>query len=329
MAINHRKNSHIKKEEINFALIGSGAIAKTHIDAFNSLRETRLRGVLSLSDCKKSLDMANQLGIKSYNSFKEVLNDKDIDAVDIIAKNNLHARLGIAAANCGKHILVEKPIATSLKDADRLIETCKKNKVKLSVISQNRFIPSYINFKKNIEKNKFGKINLAVFSWIIRKNKNYFNSSPWRKSKREAGGGLLIMNLIHYIDLLQWFLGPVFSVYGEIKNFKHKMGVEDTVCAVLKFKNGTLGIGYGTTAASVGFPPAIKIYGTEGSVELIDSDYLITSKDIFAEQIRDFSRAILEDKKPAVDGMDGKNSLRTVLAIYQSARLKKEIFISY
>ncbi len=319
----NRKNSQSKKGKINFVLIGSGAIAKTHIEALNSLKEVRLLGVLSLSDRKKSLDMANRLGIKSYSSFEEVLNDKDIDAVDIIARNNLHVKLGIAAANRGKHILTEKPLATSLREADRLIKACAKNKVKLSVIFQNRFSPSYIDLKKRIDDKELGKINLAVFSWLISKDKSYFSS--WRKSKKQCGGGFLIMHAIHYIDLLQWFLGPVVSVYGEIKNFRHKTEVEDTACAILKFKNGALGIGYGTTAAFAAFPPTIKIFGDKGSVELSDDDYSVASKDIFAEQIRNFARAILKNKKPAVDGLEARKSLAIVSAIYKSAKLKKEI----
>lgn len=282
---------------------------------------------MNFSGRKKFSDIANKFCVKSYSSLKETLNDKEVDAVDIVAKHDLHAKLGIQAATCGKHILVEKPIATSLKEADDLIRACNNNKVKLSVISQNRFAIPYINLKKTVNENKFGKINLAVFSWFISKDKNYFISSSWRKSKKEAGGGFLIMNLIHYVDLLQWFLGPVVSVCGKIKNFKHQMEVEDTACAILKFKNGALGIIYGTTAASAAFPPAIKIYGDKGSAEFSDDDYLITSKDIFAQQIRDFTCAILENKKPAVDGIDGRNSLQTILAIYRSARLKKEIFI--
>lgn len=315
-------------KKINFALIGAGDIAQTHIAALNSLKEINLVGVLSLNDYKKSFSLANQFGIRSYKTFKEVLDDKNIEAVDIIAKHDLHAKLGIRAANYGKHVLVEKPIATTLEDADQMIKACRENKVKLSVISQNRFATPYINLKKNIDKNKFGKMNLAVFSWIIYRDRNYFSSSSWRRSKKQAGGGFLIMNAIHYIDLLQWYLGSVFSVYGGIAKIKHKTEVEDTAYAVLKFKNNSKGIIYGTTAAPFSLPPEIEFYGTKNIVKIRDDNYMINSKEIFAKQIRDFALSVINNKKPLIDGFEGRKSLEIVLSIYKSAKLKKEIIFS-
>lgn len=313
-------------EKINFALIGTGNIAKTHLAALMSCQQANLVGLLSLNDYNKSSYLAKKFKLRAYRSLEEVLTDKEIEAVDIVAKNDLHVKIGTSAAGQGKHVLVEKPIGLSLKGADKLINACKENNVKLSIISQNRFAQPYIRLREAIQNNKLGPINLVVAGWIIHKNKEYFTSSPWRKSEREAGGGFLMMNAIHYIDLLQWLLGPVVSVSAEVGQFKQrKIEVEDTAIATLNFKSGAKGIIYGTTAASRSLPPFIKIYGSKDEISVEDKQYLICSEGLFAKQIGDFISSIKENRKPLVDGLEGRKSLEIVLAIYRSAKLKKEV----
>lgn len=315
--------------KVNFALIGTGHIARTHIAALNSLKNINLVGILSLSNYEKSVSLANQIGVDAYKSSQELFNDERVNAVDIITRHDLHAKLGIQAAEYGKHVLVEKPIATTLKEADQLINACKKNKVKLSVIFQNRFNDIYVNFKRNIDKGKFGKINLVVFSWIIHRDKSYFfENSSWRGNKKKSGGGFLMMNAIHYLDLLQWYFGPVHSIYGGISNIKHKIEVEDTAYAVIKFKNNSKGIIYGTTAAPVSLPPEMEFYGTRSIAKIKDNNYIINSERAFARQIKDFVLSIINNKKPLVDGDEGRKSLEIVLSIYKSEKLKKEVFLN-
>jgi len=311
---------------INFVLIGTGNIAKTHINAINSIKDANLIGVLSLTNLAKAKKIASLYKIKAYKTYLSVLNDSKVDVVDIISRNDMHAKLGIRAANYGKHVLVEKPLATNFKDANKLINACYDNKVKLSVIFQNRFADIYQKIKKDIYKNKFGKINLVKFSWCLNKNNNYFLSSPWRQLKKQAGGGLLIMNIIHYIDLLIWFFGPIISVIGKTKNCKFKnIEVEDTVWAVIKFKNNIEAIIYGTIAASNNTPPSLEIHGTKANFIFEDNQYLVANEKLFAKQIKNFVQAIQNNKKPLINGEEGLKSLEIVLKIYQSSKLDREI----
>lgn len=311
---------------VNFVLVGAGDIAKTHITAINSIKEANLIGILSLTSLARAKKLAAQYKIKAYKNYLSVLKDNKVEAVDIISRNDMHAKLGIKAANYGKHVLVEKPLATNLKDAGKLVNTCRDKKVKLSIMFQNRFADIYQKMKKDIYRNRFGKINLVKLSWCFNKNNNYFLSSSWRKSKKQAGGGLLIMNIIHYIDLLLWFFGPVMSVVGRTKNCKFKnIEVEDTVWAVMKFKNGVEAIIYSTITACVSTPPSLKIYGTKANFIFKDDQYLIADEKLFTKQIENFAQAIQNNKKPLIDGEEGLKSLEVVLKIYQSSKLNREI----
>jgi UDP-N-acetyl-2-amino-2-deoxyglucuronate dehydrogenase len=313
-------------KKINFLLIGTGQIAATHIAAIKSLPEANLAGIYSPSDYGRALALAQVHGVKAYKTLEGALGDEKIEAVDIVAKNFLHAPLGIKAAQYGKHVLTEKPMATTVNDADKLIAVCRKNKVKLSVIFQNRFAPVYLELREKIRHGKLGKVNLAVFSWMLKRDEKYFSSSPWRRSIKEAGGGFLMMNAIHYIDLLQWFLGPVSAVAAETGKFKyHKNGIEDTAWAGLRFKSGARAIIYGTTAASASQPPRLEIIGAKNSRVVADSRGIIASPSFFSAQINDFILAIRKNRQPAVDGKEGKKSLAIVAALYRSARMKKEI----
>jgi UDP-N-acetyl-2-amino-2-deoxyglucuronate dehydrogenase len=311
---------------INFALIGTGGIAEKHIVAINAVKEANLLGVLSLSNLNKAKKIANKYNVKVYTDYLDVLNDDKVEAIDIVSRNDMHAKLGIKAADHKKHVLVEKPLTTNLNDADKLINACFKNKVKLSNVFQNRFADIYQRLKEDICKGKFGKVILVKFSWCLYKNNNYFLSSPWRKSKKQAGGGLLIMNIIHYIDLLLWFFGPAVSVTGKIKNRKFKnIQVEDTVWAVIRFKNDIEAIIYGTIASPVSAPPSLEIYGAKKNFSFKDSLNLINKEKLFAEQISNFTQAIQKNKKPLIGGREGRNSLEVVLNIYRSSKLNREV----
>ncbi|MFA6988459.1 MAG: Gfo/Idh/MocA family oxidoreductase [Candidatus Gastranaerophilaceae bacterium] len=314
-------------KRINIVLVGAGNISKTHVMAIENVREARLVGVLSLSR-KNKIDILLSKGLKNYKSYQEVLASKNVDAVDIVSANYLHASLGVEAARHKKHVLVEKPIAVSILEASKLILACKKNKVKLSVMFQNRFSPRYINFRARIKNNELGKIRTGFCSWLMNKPKEYYESSVWRKNKRKSGGGVLMMNMIHYIDWLQWSLGPVESVRGYVNNQYHKYEVEDEVHALLKFKNRAEITIYGTTSANYRSHPAIRIIGLKDECMIEDRDYEIGSSELFSKLIKDFCLSILNNRKPLVGGESAVETLKIVLAIYKSAKLGQEFFLN-
>lgn len=283
-----------------------------------------------------------------YTSYLELLRREDLDAVSICTPHHTHASITIAAAIHGKHVLVEKPMATSLMEADEMIKFCKEAGVKLGVIFQSRFQEGPRLVKEAIDQGKLGKIVMAeaIVKWF-RSDKEYYHRDTWAECWRgkwsTEGGGALINQAIHTIDLLQWFLGPIDHLYGLYGTYTHTIEVEDTAVAVLKFKNKALGVIEGTVSMPKEFQTTkITILGSRGYVELTGTN--ITAWKIEGEegppiskekhlketlkvkptghmlQIQDFVNAIIENREPLVNGEEGRKSLEIITAIYLSSR---------
>lgn len=340
-------------EKIRFALIGAGSIAPYHARAILAAKNAELVAVRSSSK-ERAENFARKFNIKYYTDYDELLKDKDIDAVDIVGKNYMHAELGMKAALAGKHVLVEKPMDISLERAQALINACKASKVKLSVIFQRRFDKTTVMLKKLVQQEKFGKIFLVKASSKKYRTQAYFDSSEWRGKKQFAGGGVLIHQAIHVIDLLQWIVGDVDSVKGSTATLSHKIEGEDVGVGLLKFKNGALGIIEGTTSVCANMPEKIEIHGTKGSI-IVEGNklgtritylnfgnnslksrfyYFLLSKfyslvpmraGSFKAQIEDFAAAIQKDTAPFVSGESAKKSLGIILALYKSSETGKEV----
>jgi UDP-N-acetyl-2-amino-2-deoxyglucuronate dehydrogenase len=317
----------INNKKINFAVIGTGKIADNHIKAIASLKIAKVVGVLSLYHKNRGTDLSRRFGFKNYRNYEEILNDETIQAIDIIARNDLHASLGIRAAQAGKHIIIEKPIATTLKDVDRLVKASVKNKIKFSVVFQNRFAPLYKKLKQDINAGKYGKINFIFFSWELKRDHSYFAGSPWRRNKKQAGGGAMMMNGIHLIDLLAWLFGPIKSVYGKIDNLKRRIPVEDTAYAFLNFANQIKGYIYCTTAGKVSLSPRLMIFSDKGRFEIYDHNYRVDNFELLKEQFKDFIKSIKNNRAPSIDGWAGRKALAAVITIYESAKKNQEIRI--
>jgi len=335
-------------KNIKFALIGTGNIAHRHAKAILSIKNSELIGVFG-RDYERTKKFAAKYNINTYTDLNELLKNKEIDAVDIVTLNNLHADLGIQSAKSGKHVLIEKPIDISLEKAKDLIKICKDNNVKLSVISQHRFDKAVMWLKKEIDNGTFGDIILSNTTIIWKRSKDYFDTSNmWRKSKKISGGGVLIMKAIHNIDILLWLLGDVKSVYGKVCTKVHELEVEDTAAAILKFKSGTLA-NINATIPIKNLKDKIEIYGKNGYILLEEgklinrikklyikdssiskrfSRYINFNKGTIKDQVKDFVNSIIQDKDPSITGEDGLKALEIVLSIYKSAELNKEIKIS-
>lgn len=337
-------------KKVRFAVIGCGRIAPKHAESIVALPEAELVAVCDIIP-EKAQAFADKYGAKPYTSYEEMLAKEDIDVVTIATSSDLHAPIGIAAAKSGKHVMVEKPMAMTLKSADELIQTCKDNGVKLEVIHQNRFNKSVKHMRKALEEGRFGKLTHGQATVRWNRDDNYYAQASWRGTKLQDGG-VLMNQSIHNIDLLQWTFGPVESVFGYTTTAMRKIEMEDVGGAVIKFKSGAIGL---IEAASTIYPKNIEetlnVFGSTGSViiggiavnrietwEFPESEE--EKKQIFASQesdpptvygfghrevISDMIQAIREDRTPAIPGEEGRKALEIILAIYKCQETKEPV----
>src|SRR5262245_9986749 len=338
--------------EIGFGIIGCGNISTIHAKAIQSIPEARLRAFHSHSR-PKAETMARQFSVDFESSLDQLRDRKDIQVVSICTPSGTHADLGIKAAAAGKHVVVEKPIDVTLEKARMLIEACHQGGVKLAVIFQSRFLPAVQILKSAIARNRLGRLILgdAYVKWY--RTREYYEAARWRGTLALDGGGALINQSIHTIDLLQYFIGPVTSVFGFAEKKLHPyIEAEDTAVAVVKFRNGALGVIEGATSVSPGFSRRVEIHGEKGSVILDGNDITawnltdtgeeeealsrLKERDLsngasdpmaldisgHRRQMEDLIAAIRQDRPPMIDGAEGLKALELVLAIYRSAREK-------
>jgi UDP-N-acetyl-2-amino-2-deoxyglucuronate dehydrogenase len=329
-------------KKLNFGIIGCGRIAYKHAEAIKKNEKANLLYVCDIIE-ERAVDYKNKYGAERYfTDYHEMLEMPDLDVVNICTPSGMHAEMGIAAAKAGKHVIVEKPMALSSIDADALINACDENRVKLAVCFQNRFNPPVQKLRRALEEGRFGKLThaSAVVRWF--RPQDYYDQAPWRGTWA-MDGGCLMNQSIHNIDLLQWMMGPVESVFGYTANNFRKIEAEDVGVAVLKFKNGALGvIEASTTIYPENLEETLAIFGEKGTVELggiavnkIETWKFADSQDENLEMeqqdvpnvygfghdalIEDFIRAVIEDRRPYIDGREGIKALRIVLGIYHSA----------
>lgn len=329
-------------KKLNFGIIGCGRIAYKHAEAIKKNEKANLLYVCDIIE-ERAVDYKNKYGAERYfTDYHEMLEMPDLDVVNICTPSGMHAEMGIAAARAGKHVIVEKPMALSSIDADALINACDENGVKLAVCFQNRFNPPVQKLRRALEEGRFGKLThaSAVVRWF--RPQDYYDQASWRGTWA-MDGGCLMNQSIHNIDLLQWMMGPVESVFGYTANNFRKIEAEDVGVAVLKFKNGALGvIEASTTIYPENLEETLAIFGEKGTVMLggiavnkIETWKFADSQDENLEMeqqdvpnvygfghdalIEDFIRAVIEDRRPYIDGREGIKSLRIVLGIYHSA----------
>jgi len=343
---------------MKFGLIGTGTIAHTHAQAIKSLPDVSLKGCFSRAE-NKNEKFAAQYGIKAYSSLENLLADKDIDIVIICTPSGSHFETGMLAMEHRKHVIIEKPLEINLDRIDEMIGFSKKQKVKLTCIFQSRFAQASLELKKAIDNGRFGTITMAdaIVKWY--RTQEYYDSGKWRGTWELDGGGALMNQSIHAIDLLQWLAGDVEYIQAVTATLGHeRIEVEDTAAAVLKFRNGALGVIQGTTAAYPGFQKRIEINGTHGSVVMEDdhfthwvfkdeteedkrikkelsagtapketaSDPSVNPVHLFAAQIADFIDAVKNNRDPFITPEDASRSVEIILGIYQSAKEKRPYY---
>jgi UDP-N-acetyl-2-amino-2-deoxyglucuronate dehydrogenase len=340
------------QDPLNVAIIGCGRIAPRHAQALADLKATRtvqLAGTFDVIESRAAY-LAQKHNVKNYPSYEAVLSDPEIDIVSVCVPSGLHVEMALRAAEAGKHVLVEKPVALNLADADRLIETCEECGVTLCVVLQNRFNPPMLDLRALVDSGKLGRIMLgnACVRWY--RPQEYYEDG-WHGTWALDGGALMNQS-IHHIDALRWLMGEVVSVYAYTATLGHKMEAEDIGVAVLKFKSGALATIEGST---ITYPEnlegSVALFGEHGSVkvggtalnrkvfwkvagDLEHEREMLTREAVdppsvygysHRAQIAEMVEAIREGRQPSTHGRQARQSLEIVCAIYESARTGCEI----
>lgn len=341
-----------------FGIVGLGLIADFHARAIRETKKGRLVACLS-RDKNKARAFAEKYNCHPYNSLEEFLSHPGLDLVNICTPSGAHLEPAVKAAKAGKHIIVEKPLEITLPRCDEIIEVCDKNRVKLAGIFQSRFSPLDQVIKKTIEQGRFGQLVLcdAYVKW--QRSQDYYNEGGWHGTLSLDGGGALINQSIHAIDLLYYFAGDVKSLSAFTNTIGHRrIEVEDNAVVILNFRCGALGVIEGSTSVYPGFFKRLEISGTDGSViieedvlkfwdfrEKIEEDDNIRQNFMLQKnfsgggasdpadisyqghkkQFEDMIDAIEKNRKPLVDGLEARKAVEIVLAAYQSAKEKKNI----
>ena len=334
-----------------FAIIGTGMISRFHARALADVRGAKLVGCCDRVP-RLAKKFAEDEDCTAYSDLRQLLADPDVDAVAIATPSGAHMEPAVAAARAGKHVIVEKPLEVTLKRCDRIIRACEEAGVKLATIFPSRFHDSSVKLKRAVDEGRFGRLTLgdAYVKWF--RTQEYYDSGAWRGTWKLDGGGALMNQAIHTVDLLAWLMGPVDEIQAQIATLAHKrIEVEDVATATLKFANGALGVIEATTAAYPGYLKRIELHGSEGTAVLEEEDLkawdfakksradaailkaMKTKKSTgggaadpaaighhgHALQLRDFVQAIRTNGTPAVDGPEGRRAVEIILAIYKSA----------
>lgn len=335
------------------ALVGCGRIAKKHASLLGNkqIRGLRLSAVCD-TDVKRAQELAQMYQVPFFDNYHTMLQTVDTDIVSILTPSGLHAKHTLEIAPYKKHIVVEKPMALTLGDADAMIKVCDSNGVRLFVVKQNRYNPPVQKLKNAIEGNQFGKLVLGTVRVRWCRTQAYYDQDAWRGTWG-FDGGVLANQASHHIDLLEWIMGDVESVFAKSTTALVDIETEDTAVVVLKFTNGALGIIEATTATRPkDLEGSISVLGEKGSVEIggfavnevknwnfgIDqTDYFnqfSTQPDsvygfghkAFYEDVVD---AIHNQKKGLIDGLEGRKSLELISAIYESIETGKEVLLRF
>jgi predicted dehydrogenase len=261
-------------EPFRFGVVGCGGIGPTHIGAIGQIGSAEVRAVADIVP-ERARAVAEKYGVPHvYPTLEDLLADPKIDGVCVCTPSGLHADAAIQALDAGKHVVVEKPMDVSLDACDRLIAAEDRSGRVLTVISQHRFDTGTRVVKEAIDSGRLGRIVLADASVKWFRTQAYYDSGDWRGTWAMDGGGALTNQGVHTVDVLQWLVGGVTQVYGQIRTAAHeRIEVEDVAVATLAYANGAVGTLTATTAAWDGFPVRIEIYGTEGTA-ILEGDAL-------------------------------------------------------
>lgn len=256
----------------NISIAGCSRVAHLHAKAVQNIPNARIAGVWSRT-AQTASDFAAVYKTKSYSSVSEMVTDNKTDLVIVCSAHPYHAEPAIQAAKAGANVLVEKPLASELKDCDEMIKACRDNNVKLGVISQRRWYEPVRRVKDAIDSGKLGKPVLATVTMLGWRDKSYYDSDEWRGSWKKEGGGVLVNQSPHQLDIMLWFMGEIDEVYGIWKNMNHPyIEVEDTALAIVKFKSGAIGNILVSNSQKPGIYGKVHVHGENGASAGVQTD---------------------------------------------------------
>ena len=338
---------------INFGIIGTGVIAKQHVLGVRANKNANLAAVCDI-DGEVVNKFAAEYGVdKVYTDYHALLADPEIDAVCICTPSGMHGQMCIDAARAGKHILCEKPIEITTEKLDQLVEEVEKSGVKMVCVFQRRFAPIPVKVKAALDSGVFGKVLMASAYAKYYRTPEYYASAGWRATWELDGGGALMNQGVHGIDLISWLMGGVKKVSAITRTQFHNIPVEDAAMAAVEYNNGAIGVIEGSTCAKPAQTTRFEIYCENGSIifddKAIRSWFLngeqmiegtgISAKDVGNDDptrvldnahgylVRDLIEAIETNTMPSIGPREGRKAVDTILAIYKSSKEGKEILL--
>jgi UDP-N-acetyl-2-amino-2-deoxyglucuronate dehydrogenase len=335
--------------DFRIALVGCGRISKNHFEAISRVDGLSLSAVCD-ADASRAAAAGEQWGVPAFAAYEEMVERTSADAVAICTPSGLHPAQGILAARAGKHVISEKPMAISLTAADELVQACDAAGVHLFVVKQNRLNPPVQLLKRAIDKGRFGRLYMADCTVRWTRPQEYYDQAPWRGTW-EFDGGAFMNQASHYVDLLQWLMGPVESVMAKTATLARRIEAEDSGVAIFRFRNGALG---SMEVTMLTYPKnlegSITVLGERGTAKIggtavnrvehwqfadyDDDDKQVEGASTNPPNVYGFGHegyyrnvlAVLRgEAKPDTDGRAGRKSLELILGIYESARTGREV----
>lgn len=334
---------------IRVALVGCGRISKNHFEAMSRIPDLELVAVCDIVP-ERARQAGEQHGVPYFTSLEQMLAEVPSDAVVVATPSGLHPQHGMLAARAGRHVISEKPMAISLAAADALVQACDDNHVHLFVVKQNRLNPPIVLLKRAIDRGRFGRIYMANCTVRWTRPQDYYDQAPWRGTW-EFDGGAFMNQASHYVDLIQWLVGPVESVMAKTATLARRIEAEDSGVAVLKFRSGAIGT---IEVTMLTFPKnlegSITILGEKGTVKIggtavnrvehwqfadyDDDDKLVEQSNTNPPSVYGFGHegyyrnvvsVLRGEATPDTDGRAGRKSLELILGIYESAKTGRDV----
>lgn len=326
---------------IRFGIVGCGVIHGTHAQAIGMIEGAEVAGFYDVIP-QRARDAATKYGGAAAPSLEALIERSD--AISVCVPSGLHSEVAQEAARAGRHVLVEKPLDVRIEPAEALIEASRLARVKLGCISQHRFAPDVRRVREAVHSGVLGQMLQGDMYVKWYRSQAYYDSAEWRGTFALDGGGCLMNQGVHYVDVVQWIMGPIRAVRAQTRTAAHRIEVEDIANVLIEYESGAVGVIQASTAFTPGFAERIEVHGEAGSITL-EGDHVRSwhahgeSLDpvglsggvgaaadpsaVWVEQhrlqIEDFVHAIRDDRTPAVTGEDALVPLRTILAIYRSA----------
>ena len=347
----------MKHGKLGWGIVGCGVIAPWHAESVRRCPDAELVAVCDVDE-PKGKAFAEKYGVAFCKDHRELVAREDIDVISVCTPSGLHGEVTIAAAEAGVHVLCEKPLEVTKEKMDAMIKACRERGVKLGCLFQRRTYRASQMARKAVEEGKLGKLVLADAYLKYYRSQKYYDSAGWRGTWALDGGGALMNQGVHGVDLLLWLVGePVVSAYAKADHLVRDIEVEDTAVALLTFRSGAYGVIEGTTSVNPGEPTRIMLHGKLGTITIEESkivrwatttgqDDLAEDREVEVEEgeeeramqdptaigmaghialVKDMARAVIEDREPMIPGEDARKAVDLILAIYESARTGEEV----